>query len=148
MDVSGYSPRDRDTAEERMSQDNHPRGGDTTEQWSGSGYSSRDGDTAEDRMTQDTQPRGGDTTKQRGDSGGYSSRDGDTPEERMSQDPQPRDGDTAEEQRWALTLANWSNAWQRSNTRPEVGRSERSYFFEKPKAKIMPSTLIVVDPYV
>ncbi len=93
-----------------MSQDTHPRGGDTTEQWSGSGYSSRDGDTAEYRMTQDTQPRGGDTTKQRGDSGGYSSRDGDTAEERMSQDPQTRDGDTAEEQRWALTLANRSNA--------------------------------------
>jgi hypothetical protein len=47
-------------------------------------------------------------------------------------------------QRWASTLANRS----RSNTRPEVGRSEKSYFFEKPKAKIVPSTAIVVDPDV
>jgi hypothetical protein len=32
-----------------------------------------------------------------------------------------------------------------TNTRPLIERSERSYFFEKPKAKIVPSTSIFVD---
>jgi hypothetical protein len=48
-------------------------------------------------------------------------------------------------QRWALTLASRSNARHRSKTRPSIERSERSYFFEKPKAKIVPSTAIVVN---
>ncbi len=48
-------------------------------------------------------------------------------------------------QRWASTLTSWSNAWHRSNTRPLIKRSERLYFFETPKAKIIPSTTIVVD---
>ncbi len=49
------------------------------------------------------------------------------------------------DQRWTLTLTSRSNARHRSNTRPAVERSERSYFFEKPKAKIVPSTAIFVD---
>ncbi len=52
------------------------------------------------------------------------------------------------QQRWASTLANLSNARQLSNTRPEIGRSERSYFFGITKAKIVPSTAIIVDPDV
>ncbi len=44
---------DGDTTEERMSQDTHPRGGDTNEQRGDSGYSPRDGETAEERMSQD-----------------------------------------------------------------------------------------------
>jgi hypothetical protein len=84
-----------------MSQDNHPRGGDTTEQRSGSGYSSRDGDPAEERdvstlkiLTQgvetqlrmvslDTHPRGEGTVDQRGASG-HSSRGGDTAKKRVA----------------------------------------------------------------
>ncbi len=38
-------------------------------------------------------------------------------------------------QRWASTLTSWSNARHQSNTRPLIERCERSYFFEKPKAK-------------
>jgi hypothetical protein len=48
----------------------------------------------------------------------------------------------AKMQRWASTLTSRSNARHRSNTRPLIERSERSYFFEKPKAKIVPSTAI------
>jgi hypothetical protein len=48
-------------------------------------------------------------------------------------------------QRWASTLTSRSNARHRSNARPSIERSERSYFSEKPKAKIMPSTMIVDD---
>jgi hypothetical protein len=51
-------------------------------------------------------------------------------------------------QRWASTLANRSNARHRSNTWPSIERSERLYFFEKLKAKTVPSTTIVVDPDV
>jgi hypothetical protein len=46
-------------------------------------------------------------------------------------------------QRWASTLSSWSNAQHRSKTRPSFQRGERSYFFEKAKAKIVPSTTIV-----
>ncbi len=42
-------------------------------------------------------------------------------------------------QRWASTLTSWSN------TRPSIKRSERSYFFEKRMAKIVPSIAIFVD---
>ncbi len=48
-------------------------------------------------------------------------------------------------QRWASTLTSMSNARHRSNTPPSVERSERSYFFGKPKAKIVPFSLIVVN---
>jgi hypothetical protein len=48
-------------------------------------------------------------------------------------------------QRWALTLASPSIAQHLSKTRPLIERSERLYFFEKLKAKIVPFTVIVVD---
>jgi hypothetical protein len=48
-------------------------------------------------------------------------------------------------QRWASTLASQLNARHRSKTWPSIERSERSYFFLKPKAKNVPSTGIVVD---
>ncbi len=48
-------------------------------------------------------------------------------------------------QGWASTLASRSNARHRSKTRPSIERSERLYFFEKPMAKIVPSSAIVVD---
>jgi len=41
-------------------------------------------------------------------------------------------------------LTSCSNARHRSNTRHTNKRSERSYFFKKPKAKIVPSTAIFV----
>ncbi len=49
------------------------------------------------------------------------------------------------DQRWASTLTSQSNARHPSNTQPSIERSERSYFFEKSKSKLMPSTAIVVD---
>ncbi len=48
-------------------------------------------------------------------------------------------------QRWASTLTSQSNAQHLANTRPSIERSDRSYFFEKPKAKIVPSTAIFSD---
>ncbi len=48
-------------------------------------------------------------------------------------------------QRRALTQVSRSNARQRSNTRHSIERSEISYFFEKPKANIVPYTAIVFD---
>ncbi len=54
-------------------------------------------------------------------------------------------GDYIYRQRWASTLTSRSNARHRSNTRHSIKRSERSYFFEKLKAKILPSTTIFVD---
>ncbi len=48
-------------------------------------------------------------------------------------------------QRWASPLTSRLNFRHRSNTRPLIERSERSYFFEKPKAKIVPSHAIFVD---
>jgi hypothetical protein len=54
----------------------------------------------------------------------------------------PRQG---KDQRWASTKASRSNARHRSNTRHSIERSEISYFFKKPKEKIVPSTVIVFD---
>ncbi len=48
-------------------------------------------------------------------------------------------------QRWASTLTNRLNVRHRSNPRPSIEKSERSYFFKKPKAKIVPSTVIFID---
>jgi hypothetical protein len=48
-------------------------------------------------------------------------------------------------QRRASTLTSRSNARHRSNTQPTIERSERSYFFEKSKAKIVPSTVIFIN---
>ncbi len=50
-------------------------------------------------------------------------------------------------QRWAShkTQASQSNARHRSYTRHSIERSEISYFFEKLKAKIVPSTPIVFN---
>jgi hypothetical protein len=45
-------------------------------------------------------------------------------------------------QRWASTLT----SRHQSNTRPSIERSERSYIlFRKPKAKVVPFTVIVVN---
>jgi hypothetical protein len=48
-------------------------------------------------------------------------------------------------QRWASTLTSRSNARHQSNSRPSIETSKRSYFFEHPKGKIVPSTAIFVD---
>ncbi len=49
------------------------------------------------------------------------------------------------DQRWASTLTSRLNARHWSKTRHSNERSERSYFFEKPKAKVLPSAVIFVD---
>ncbi len=48
-------------------------------------------------------------------------------------------------QRWASTLASRTNDRHQSKPWPLMERSEISYFFENPKAKIVPSTAIVVN---
>jgi hypothetical protein len=45
----------------------------------------------------------------------------------------------------ASTLTSRLNARHRFNTGPLIERSERSYFFENPKSKIVPSTAIFVN---
>jgi hypothetical protein len=51
----------------------------------------------------------------------------------------------SDHQRWASILTSQSNARHQSNTQHLIGRSERSDFLEKPKAKILPFTVIFVN---
>ncbi len=46
---------------------------------------------------------------------------------------------------WTNVRTRGGNQNWRSKTRPSMERCERLYFFDKPKAKIVPSTAIFVD---